>query len=146
MLLLPLGSCNKNIYKTSSLFSYMEESLKEFGFSERESKVYIALLELGETTTGKISKMTRLNSSKIYDILERLIDKGLVSYVLKNKIKYFNALEPQNILKSGLILLYQLCGFLIGLILINREHKTPEDFKSDLQDFNFFIDDISSLE
>ncbi len=53
--------------------------------------------------------------------------------------------EPQNILKSGLILLYQLCGFLIGLILINREHKIT-DFKSDLQDFNFFIDDISSLE
>lgn len=51
--------------------------------------------------------------------------------------------EPQNILKSGFILFYQFCGFLIGLILINREHQISEDFKSDLQDFNSFIDDIS---
>lgn len=76
----------------------MEEILRELGFSEREIKVYLALLELGETTVGPIAAKTKIQHAKIYQTLEKLIDKGLVSFVVKSKTKYFRAQNPKQIL------------------------------------------------
>ncbi len=78
----------------------MEKLLKELGFSEREVKVYLALLELGSTTTGPIASKTRIQHSKVYQTLEKLIDKGLASYIIKSKTKYFQAENPKRILSS----------------------------------------------
>ncbi len=76
----------------------VEEIFKELGFSERETKVYLALLELGQTSVGPIAAKTRIQHSKIYPTLEKLIDKGLVSYVIKSKTKYFQAINPKQII------------------------------------------------
>ncbi len=75
-----------------------EEVLRDLGFSEREIKVYLALLELGSTTVGPIAAKTRLQHSKVYQTLEKLIDRGLVTFVIKSKTKYFQAEEPKKIL------------------------------------------------
>jgi len=75
-----------------------EEIFRELGFSEREIKVYLALLELGQTTVGPIAAKTRLQHSKVYQTLEKLIDRGLVSFVIKSKTKYFQAQNPKQIL------------------------------------------------
>ena len=75
-----------------------EEVLRDLGFSEREIKVYLALLELGSTTVGPIAAKTRLQHSKVYQTLEKLIDRGLVTFVIKSKTKYFQAEEPKQIL------------------------------------------------
>lgn len=71
--------------------------LYDLGFSEREIKVYIALLEIGETTVGPIASKTRLQHSKVYQTLEKLIDRGLLAFVIKSKTKYFQALPPKRI-------------------------------------------------
>ncbi len=76
----------------------MEEIFKELGFSEREIKVYLALLELGQTTVGPIAAKTRLQHSKVYQTLEKLIDRGLVSFIIRSKTKYFQAQDPKQIL------------------------------------------------
>ncbi|MBS3149728.1 hypothetical protein J4455_03490 [Candidatus Woesearchaeota archaeon] len=76
----------------------MEEIFRDLGFSEREIKVYLALLELGATTVGPIAAKTRLQHSKVYQTLEKLIDKGLVSFIIKSKTKYFQAQDPKQIL------------------------------------------------
>jgi sugar-specific transcriptional regulator TrmB len=75
-----------------------ERSLEQIGFTNGESRVYLALLEIGETTTGAIIKKSKITGSKVYEILERLIQKGLVSYVIKEKTKYFHASSPKRIL------------------------------------------------
>jgi sugar-specific transcriptional regulator TrmB len=49
-----------------------------------ESKVYQALLELGESPIGGIIKNSSVSHSKIYDILKRLAKKGLVSTIIRN--------------------------------------------------------------
>ena len=72
--------------------------LKEIGFSDREIKVYLALLELGQSTVGPIASRTRIQHSKIYQTLEKLIDKGLASFIIKSKTKYFQAQNPKQIL------------------------------------------------
>ncbi len=73
-------------------------SLKDIGLTEGEIKVYLALLELGQSTTGPILEKSKVARSIIYLILEKLIEKGLVSYVIKEKTKYFQAAEPQRLL------------------------------------------------
>lgn len=72
--------------------------LRDLGFSEREIKVYLALLELGRTTVGPIAAKTRLQHSKVYQTLEKLIDRGIVTFIIKSKTKYFEASEPKQIL------------------------------------------------
>ena len=76
----------------------IESSLKEIGLTDGEIKVYLALLELGSTTTGQITKKSNISGSKVYEVLERLINKGLANFVIKNNIKYFEASSPERIL------------------------------------------------
>jgi len=74
--------------------------LENIGLSKRESVCYIALLELGTSKVGEIINKTNIPSSKIYEVLNRLIEKGLVSYVIKGKVKYFQASHPQFLLND----------------------------------------------
>jgi sugar-specific transcriptional regulator TrmB len=72
--------------------------LEQIGLTKSEISVYEALLELGNSTTGPIVDKSRASSSKIYEILERLIQKGLVSVVVEGGTKHFEAASPQRIL------------------------------------------------
>ena len=45
---------------------------KELGFTEREIKTYIALLELGTSTIGPLTKKTNLQATKVYETLAKL--------------------------------------------------------------------------
>lgn len=74
------------------------DSLKAIGLTNSETKVYLALLELGSVTKGPIVDKSGVASSKIYELLEKLIQKGLVSYVIKAGTKYFEAAAPSRIL------------------------------------------------
>jgi len=73
--------------------------LLKIGLTEGESKVYLALSELGSSSVGPIVKKSRVAYSNIYDILNRLIDKGIVSFIIKNKTKYFQAGPPSNLIQ-----------------------------------------------
>ncbi|MEI7890480.1 MAG: helix-turn-helix domain-containing protein [bacterium] len=73
--------------------------LKELNFSEKESQVYLALLEVGSKKPGDLAKKTRLNRTTVYDICELLMQKGLVSKYKKGAGTFFNALDPKNLLQ-----------------------------------------------
>lgn len=76
----------------------IDETLQELGFSRRESLCYTALLELGSSKIGPIVKKTEIPSSKIYEILDKLINKGFVSYVTIGNIKHYQASDPKILL------------------------------------------------
>jgi len=71
---------------------------KEIGLTAWESQAYLALLEIGSSTTGPLVKKSEIPQSKIYSVLESLIKGGLVSYIIKGKVKYFQASDPKKIL------------------------------------------------
>jgi len=75
------------------------ESLKKFGLSEKEAKVYLACLELGASLASDISLKSSLPRTLIYDILERLIDLGLISYSIRDNKKYFAASNPKELIR-----------------------------------------------
>jgi sugar-specific transcriptional regulator TrmB len=67
------------------------------GLSLKEAKVYVALLELGETTPLDISRHTQVKRPTVYVILEGLIAKGLVSHVKRGRGVRYRALDPENL-------------------------------------------------
>ena len=71
--------------------------LEEIGLTKSEIKVYLGLLEIGSAKKGEIVKRAGISSSKIYEVVDKLIGKGLASYVVKNKIKHFSAAPPSRI-------------------------------------------------
>ena len=73
--------------------------LQELGLTDGEIKVYFALFELGETTVGPISKKSRVTHAKVYPILDKLIEKGLVSHTIKDGRKNFSATNPHSLLE-----------------------------------------------
>lgn len=76
----------------------MEEILESIGLTKSEVKVYLSLLELGSSSVGKIIYKSKTTSSKIYELLDKLVQKGLVSSVIKKGVKYFEAAPPSRIL------------------------------------------------
>ena len=75
-----------------------EIALEQLGLTRIEAEVYIALLKIGSTTTGPLVKASELHRATVYDVLKRLMEKGLVNYIIKEKTKYFEATAPEHLL------------------------------------------------
>lgn len=77
----------------------LEKIFNDFGLTNYETKIYLALIEIGEATTGQILKKASIHSGKIYQILESLKKKGFVSEITKNRVKKYFSVEPNQILE-----------------------------------------------
>ena len=55
--------------------------LEAFGLTEKESRVYLALLELGEAGIGEIAKKSAIKRTTLYDVVENLKKSGLVGSI-----------------------------------------------------------------
>jgi sugar-specific transcriptional regulator TrmB len=69
--------------------------LEDLGLTNAEIKVYIALLELGSSSAGKIIEKSNLQNSVIHRSLHTLINKGLISYILEGKKRIYQASDPE---------------------------------------------------
>ncbi len=72
--------------------------LEESGFTGKEARVYLALLELGQGNVTEIAKIADLKRPIIYVILESLIKRGYASELPARKINTFQATDPAIIL------------------------------------------------
>lgn len=74
----------------------MEKELSEtIGLSQQETAVYISLLQLGKASATKIAKNSKINRTTVYYSLDKLIEKGLVSFINIKETKYFTAIDPE---------------------------------------------------
>ena len=74
--------------------------LKNFGLSEKEIAVYLALVELGPSSVREIAIKSKVNRGTSYDILKSLISIGVVSYYNKETKQYFMAEQPEKLLSA----------------------------------------------
>ena len=72
--------------------------LEKIGLTKNQSLLYLSLLRLGSSSAQNIIKESGLHRSRVYDSLEKLQQLGLVSYVIKDFKKYFQAVEPEKLL------------------------------------------------
>lgn len=60
---------------------HLLEPLKNLGLSEKEAKIYLALLQLGPATPYQIAKKAEIKRPTAYVIAEELVEKGLIVHV-----------------------------------------------------------------
>lgn len=76
-----------------------EEQLKELGLTDNEVKIYLLLLKHSLMNPSDISQKLGLHRGYIYDALERMQEKGVVSTLLKSNKKYYRAIDPKNLVE-----------------------------------------------
>jgi sugar-specific transcriptional regulator TrmB len=79
-------------------FMPLEEALRQFGLTEKEAKIYLALLELGVASVQKIAQKANVARPTAYDILESLKNQQLASIFEKKQVKYYSPTDPARIL------------------------------------------------
>ncbi|MFH1438976.1 MAG: helix-turn-helix domain-containing protein [Candidatus Woesearchaeota archaeon] len=72
--------------------------LEEIGLGKNEAKAYLALVEIGSATAGQIADKTKTHRATIYDALDKLLEKGIISFSFCSGVKYFQATEPENLM------------------------------------------------
>ena len=73
--------------------------LEDIGLTKTEAKIYLAVLDHGSALAGAISQKSGIHRRSVYDALERLIEKGLISFITRNNRKWFEAVEPARLLQ-----------------------------------------------
>ncbi len=71
-------------------------ALEQLGLSRTEAKVYLAILKLGSGTGSEIAGKADVFRRNAYDALKKLIEKGLVSSVIKDKT-YYSVARPEKL-------------------------------------------------
>lgn len=72
-------------------------SLKEFGLSDVQSMVYLALLEIGSSSVLALSKLTQINRITVHKSINDLIELGLVSSAVVGKRRRIFAETPEKL-------------------------------------------------
>jgi len=75
----------------------MHEKLLSIGLTNTEARLYIMLLELGKAPAGILSRKTGIHRRSVYDALDRLIEKGLASYIKENDRRYYLPTDPKRV-------------------------------------------------
>lgn len=73
------------------------KSLVELGLTESEARIYQAVLKLRVCTVRQISKECGFHRTNIYDVLEQLKEKGLITFFSEGKTMKYSASDPQNL-------------------------------------------------
>ncbi len=118
--------------------------LEKIGLNLNEAKIYLALLELGQGQAGEISKKTQINRTTVYDSLERLIQNGLVVFVISANKKVFKPVAPKILLnqieeKEGII--KEILPELEGLFAQSKEKEETNIYKG-RKGIKSILDDI----
>lgn len=117
--------------------------LADLGLSEGEIAVYLSLLKLGPVAVSKIKEDSGLHRTTIYDFVEKLLQKGLVSYVVRSNVKIYSAADPSKLkdfLGEKQNALEQVLPTLHSLAAVRKEdtrveiYKGPEGLKTVILD------------
>lgn len=96
-----------------------EEALIAAGLTKNEAKVYLALLKIGSASVNQITRKAGIHRVNVYDVITRLIEKGLISSTMRANKTYYEASDPEELLK----------------ILEQKEHLIKEALPSLKEDF-----------
>jgi len=79
----------------------IKDTLKQLGLEEKESAVYLALLELKQATVLEVAKKSGIKRPTAYVILNQLSQKGMVSRVLKNRRTFYAPEHPRKLVTEA---------------------------------------------
>lgn len=78
---------------------YIEKLLTDIGLENKEIEVYLALLQLGSARVTEITQQAGIGRTSGYDILQDLVDKGLVMITGKKPRQEYAAEDPMKLVQ-----------------------------------------------
>jgi len=75
----------------------IDSTLQEIGLTKKQAKIYLACLELGETSIKEIAKKSEIKRTTIYDLIDEMINCGYIKTTTRGKKKKFIAVEPEDL-------------------------------------------------
>jgi sugar-specific transcriptional regulator TrmB len=78
----------------------VQSSLMELGFSEYEAKAYLGLLQASPANAYEVGKVSGIPSSKIYQVLARLVERGVVLAIEEGGKSSYVPLSPKELVES----------------------------------------------
>jgi sugar-specific transcriptional regulator TrmB len=75
----------------------MYEKLIHVGLTATEAKIYLMLLDITKAQAGVLARKTGIHRRSVYDALDRLIEKGLVAYMVENGLRFYIAEDPKRL-------------------------------------------------
>lgn len=76
-----------------------EEILHNLGLSEKEAKTYLAVLEVGSATIKPIAEKAGVKRTSVYNFIDRLVRKGLISQTQIRNRMHYTALPPARLVE-----------------------------------------------
>lgn len=73
------------------------EKLQKFGMTDKEARVYVALLEIGDSVVTDVAKHAKVNRSTAYVLIDSLLHRGLISVSERRGIQIFSAVSPEKL-------------------------------------------------
>ncbi len=127
------------LYRDNNIYIWREQKIRmekelfrELGFIDAEIEVYKTLLRLGPSVVSTLHQESGLHRTHIYDILEKLREKGLVSVFIQSGKKHFQAASPSRILTyldEKKVQVKELLPDMEKLMTLPRESTLVELFK-----------------
>lgn len=114
---------NKNV--TVRFFLMDMGFLEQSGLSKNEAKAYLALLRLGKANSAELARESGIHRINVYDVLNSLISKGMVSYFSEGRARVFKAESPEKLKVILSEKLGSLETILPELLAIFNSHKEP---------------------
>lgn len=76
----------------------MLEKLQGIGLSKKESEIYLALARREHALANELARYTSSNRTVTYNVLQQLVEKGIIAYVTRSNKRYYSIADPNNLL------------------------------------------------
>jgi sugar-specific transcriptional regulator TrmB len=73
---------------------------RELGLNEKEILIYLSLSKMEMATASMVARSCNLQRSSCYTLIEKLVEKGVLSIIIKNNVQFFLAVEPLVLLEE----------------------------------------------
>jgi len=70
------------------------EELIGLGLTKNEAKTYLSLIKFGKASANELIRHTKMHKKLVYENIEKLIDKGLVTFIIQDHKKIFHIASP----------------------------------------------------
>ena len=95
----------------------------KLGFSDNEARVYLAILKLREESANTIAKHAGVKRPTTYVILNRLLERGLLSSITKDGKTFYRSLDPTILLETKYTEYESLKNALPALQKLNQNYQ-----------------------
>lgn len=140
--------------RISTISGMMIEVLKKLSLSEKEAKVYLALLEAGPRSLRALAEVTNLNRGTVHNTLKVLATRGLVSFYHQDTKQHFIAESPEVLLREARSqeqkvqqTISEITGILpeLSLLYDDATHKPKVRYYEGVKGVRNILDDLLSV-